>query len=758
MRHVSKLFAALFLIFFGAHQGSAADAIVRSGEHSGFSRIVLHLPTRVGWTLTGEGRERQLVLDAPVTWDLREAFARISNDRLGRLAPLRQGQGLSFGLNCECELDVFWHGASMLVVDVQDRGYKRHAGTKFGASAVATDADASAFEMFLHSEVAGSARRVDHAALQHNAIELAAKNLEHAAQELDDGRVSDDDMARSARSAIAEEIARAASIGLVETKRNGDGARISNEAAQPLTPITGGSPAGPPIHRNLLAHNSTMRSESSLFPDRNSGAQEGCVPDALLAIKDWGTDAPFALQVGAARRAILEGDATQMTHASLTLARLYVFFGFGAEADHILRSSALTDEASRAVSALAQLLENGATDSAVFKDQLDCDGHVALWAALSSAGNVPGPRMNVDAILRSLASLPAHPKNLIGPRLAKVLLTAGQTDASDRVLRIVDRSNLAEEPSYGLERAKRSAATTPGSESEGTLLALVEKNDDVSPSALSELIDRRLDALDPVPESWVELAGSYAYEQGASDIGQALRSRYVSALAASGRFGQAFGELDRLRPVADAVTLARTSELIALYAVEHADDITFLKLLGYGNTPLLLGLSGSSANSVARRLLDLGFPAEALDFISEDAAAADQEERRLLRGEAALAQSKPVEAIASVMGLTGEDADTIRAQASKLLSRAGLAWPQLDDVNGAPDQMAQFQPNEKPAGRTGGDALISLNDQQDVAEPVQQTEALGALAGGAELLRHSETVRKTVADLLKAAKAPTALN
>ncbi|MEM9708774.1 MAG: hypothetical protein AAF871_08265 [Pseudomonadota bacterium] len=120
LRALKRPFAALplaFLFVAIAHPGMADVVTVRSGEHPGFSRLVLDLGSIPEWSLDGSGTSRRIdLIDRGVEFDTSGVFRRIGR---GRIAGLDTGPGwLDLRLNCNCVVSADTLPGGRLVIDV----------------------------------------------------------------------------------------------------------------------------------------------------------------------------------------------------------------------------------------------------------------------------------------------------------------------------------------------------------------------------------------------------------------------------------------------------------------------------------------------------------------------------------------------------------------------------------------------------------------------------------------------------------------
>lgn len=755
MTKIRGIVVVLALVLGGTECFAADNAIVRAGEHAGFSRVVLYLPARVGWTLDGANEKRTLTLQSgAVDWDLSETFSRLTQERIKAITPLRDATGLSLDLACACDIEAFWHGASMLVVDVRGPQTGDAADAEMPAPVSTTQQDGNANEASsLGLDAAGIVTASRLAGGQQMALSLAAEGLLAARQA--DTPAPQAAVSQNARQTLAREVARATGLGLLQgmrAERADDPARgMAVPPGPDETAADHDESTDPASGGHMILHTSSDQPLNHRQPQTVQTAQgRHCIADESVAVSEWGTDAPFAKQIGDARRAILNADARHRPDASLSLARLYVFFGFGAEARQIITSEALDGDGGEIVGSMARIVDQPDSDVPIFAGQTDCASDVALWSSLAHRFRPQGAT-NSDAVLRAFSALPPHLKGLLGPRLVSGFDRLGQSETADRLRRIINRtSDRAASPEFAdattIERLEATESHT-----ERRSLAVVVENTDLSAQALLELVDGRLAAGDVVPQDWAELLGSYALQLRGTKSGIALRHSNIAALAASGRYDSAVDALVRYGPDLDAPDLEQTTDMVAAYIARRASDINFLKILGYAEFSNGLDLSGPVGNDIARRFLKLGFPAKATEFLAGNAQASAQTERRLLRAEAALARFAPEEAIASIAGMQSPEAEEIRARAGADISTTSDAPPADTALANANPASADAIPEGQPSGADTSRSAAPADEASADSGGATRSEP-GQLAQGDALLKESESVRRAITDILNSGR------
>ena len=90
---------------------------VRSGEHNGFTRIVIHAHANSEWTAKRTGKLIEIELrEAPESFDVSHVYSRITRDRIKSVE--YSGGALLINTNCDCSASVFYSSPGMIVADI----------------------------------------------------------------------------------------------------------------------------------------------------------------------------------------------------------------------------------------------------------------------------------------------------------------------------------------------------------------------------------------------------------------------------------------------------------------------------------------------------------------------------------------------------------------------------------------------------------------------------------------------------------------
>jgi hypothetical protein len=660
-----KAFVFTVLLLCAGSAVIAQEVPVLSGAHDGFSRLVVHMPSRIPWKMTGEAMEREIRFEnATLQLDTSLVFNRIKGTRLAAVSPLNDDAGLKLFMKCTCDVTAFWHGEAMLVIDVRDP-IQAERPDIFAASSV---------------EEQVSASRPNETSLPNSfATASAATRLasQHFNDQVDNGagnQALQIDMTET-RHTLAREMARAASLGLISAQElpialTPVDPSLESEAESPLSFVSTSV-------KSDLNLNALTSADHFVLKQSESGTQTtggvSCIAPSDVEIAAWGQNDGFSRQIGAGRIRLIEELDIVNSGAALDLAKLYLYFGFGAEAIQILKLAHVNSTEVEVASAVAQILEHGHATTSILFGQLECDSDVALWSALSYDVLPVNTAINADAVLRGVSALPIHLRRILGPLLVRKFTAAGQSKSAERTLRIIDRNPAKPTTSQVFAAAEVELATGGSLPTDASLEAVVSANDVTSAEALVRRIDVRLQVGRGVPQSMADLAGAYAQEQEGTMLGYELARVYIEATAAAGSFDTAFAEMKRLFPEMPEEGKQHVIETVLEILVSDADELIFLRYADRINDRIKADLPPRMGNKIARRLLDLGFPGLAQPYLRSPANGLDLLNRRILRAEVNLKNGAPREALVNLLELDRADANIIRAKAKSQLGEHGAA-------------------------------------------------------------------------------------
>lgn len=668
-----RAWVTVFFLSLWALPALAQNVVVRSGEHEGFTRLVLDFPARRDWQ--GQAREDGITItfsgQSPA-FDLSRAFDRLTQGRLAGIdAPDGSGQlDLTFG--CACTTRTFWHSGSMLVIDILTFATTEMPPPRTKEARAAEDETAGLVRPMMARPESSAARLV---------ASGIAPPLGMTQTGLPPIAPATDDMLRTARRTLLEQIAQSANQGLVEP------VGLLNHVAEPWsppTPLSATVETMPPddmapgtVSRLIkvlpLARGDNLRvmgaidraPKLALSSAPSHTPTTACLPEATLDVATWGERAPLPEQIGDLYPRLSGEFDVVDPEIALQLARLYIYFGFGREA---LQVVSLIPSDAQEVSLLLELAAvvddpDAAPSATRLKQDLGCSGRSALWATLAHEAIPEGELLDHPAILRGFAELPDHLRRHLGPTLARKLLAAKHRETSDMILRGLAPTDLPGNAGEKIARAELAMADDDFNAADQSLKGSLSRNDVDSAQALSALINSRISRGQGIDYDTAQLAAALYQEARGTPLGQDLGRSYLLALTASRSYHEAFAEFDRVSPDLPIETAKETRNEMLHLLVAHAEDLAFFRQTLNEPKANFSMMPADLNRRIVERVLTLGF-ADLADALLNAAPPPEQDPQyRLLKAEIALARGRPRLVEAEIIGLASPEADTLRARA-----------------------------------------------------------------------------------------------
>lgn len=735
-----RTLVAAFVFLLSGLSAFAQGVPIRSGEHTGFTRLALDLPERIGWTReNGEGRVSIIFADRTLLFDTGRVFERSTRDRLADLSTVGSGGRLDLRLACDCRVDLFWHARAMLVIDIHDRPVTRHSRTD--SAAQREDAGSLAGLPSLSPSAAMAAEALSSgvaraAAVSHHRQEASAAPL------------------RITQRALLEQLARAASLGVLEAAKPEDSA--SAEQVPTDLPETGELPkeeharAQDHATAGALAHMGVRTRSLEARPgegDDNAIVQTAaaqCVPVEIVDVPSWGGSMPFHLQVGELNRKLMQEFDRPDPDTVLALARLYIHYGFGLESGQVTRLGDIPPN--RTIEVLREMAEivdrlQGPPDGRLARD-LDCNGPSALWAVLSHETLPKDRPLDHSEILKAFRALPEHLREHFGPVLSRRLGAAGHIRTADMVLRAMGYPEPSMPSERGLAIAELAFAEGHADRAETALQSVIDQNSESAAEAVLALIERRLEDDRHVPHDTAKLAGAFHQQYRGTEMEPRLAEVYLVALAASGDFQEAFSEYRRLSPGMSAQSAGRSQNAMLGLLVRHAKDVSFLRHVLNDEGRAFGALPDDLALDISERLLALGFA----DQAAGAAPPAENTRSKLVRAGVALANGDPAGASDALQDVTGPEADRLRARASSMVGdhAAAARYYRAARDDAAADKAAWMARDWPQTGQADNDVLQRLARMSAERPPLEP----GSLTQKRDLLKQSTELRSVLDEFI----------
>ena len=734
----------LVLLFWGLAQAAFAQTVVvKSGDHPGFTRLVLELPQPADWEMgrTGEGYELRLKTDG-IRFDLTGVFDQIQRNRLAAIWMDPASGGLRLGVACACHAMPFEFRPGIIVVDLRDGPPPK--GSSFE---LALDGSRAADLAARPSPRPRARPHFVPGALPSDDVVVPAYSWIAASKPAAIGSpvngplpsgltVPEPNDIGPLKDALLRQLGRGAAQGIVQMAQPSLSARKSGD---PL-------PTGPRASIHLGAAPgfdvTTKRGPENLLI--TDGAD--CVADDRLDLAAWGSDLPVSIQLADARANLIGEFDRPDPDAVIMATKLLINVGFGAEARQLLTQMPVDTPDSAILTSMAKLVDGASDADGPFKGMLTCDTVAALWAVLALPQLSPAHHPRTEAVLRAFSALPAHLRRALGPDLAAKFLVVDDLATAQALKNAVLRAVQDPTPEIAIMEAGIDLASGNPIAASAHLEPVLAEAGPATADALIALVDAALAAGEVVsPETAIALA-ALVREQAGSDLDPALRRAHILALGSSGDFDQAFALLPQM-PGAEP-------DLWALLAGSGRDAA----ILDHAVLPpdaRMPALAVQQRQQIAAQLLTLGLAGPALMWIgapARDSAAED----RILAATARLLAGDAAGALAGIDGIEGAAAADLRAQALTALGKpaeAAAEWAVAG--NSAAELRAQSWARD-----WDGLAQKDASAWQPAATlasmaPVRDAAKLpGPLARGNALVADSTKARATVIDLLGGVPGP----
>lgn len=744
-----RLLCWLALVAWVPSLALSETVIARSGEHTGFTRVVLQVPAGTKWSLDSLDSKASLVLDVPdIVLDTSQLYSRISRARLISLRQSDPGGSLEFELGCACDVDAFLDSGSLLVIDIRDpvavpptrppvRPVFATSPYRFYPTYKAT------VELPVITPPIG--------ALPISRPAVAREDSRPNA------RISSTAVNISEQRLLAQ-INRAAGQGLLVLDAPPE-PHLPHDPQVELPAVAPRTDAPEAVLRNMVATTVVDR-DMQVIIDASAPAENGrsCIGSEYVALHNWGDERPFNSQISTLRAELVGEFDVVNAQAAAALARTYMHFGFGAEAKRVLDLADLPSVEHRILFDLADLLDGQGDIETIspFAHQQGCDGDVAMWSLLSEES--VDVAVDFEAVHRAFARLPSHLRLHVGPRISRIIAGKGDLEAADVILRAVHRAAKETDSAYDLAAASVAMLRGDNELAAEQFIEVVSHGSEQSPQAVIDLVDTQWQNRMGISPDLPDLTAAYALEYRKSNLGPDLRRSQAVALALTGRFSDSFEILLDINNLDGSETQQSARIPVLTLLTENADDVTFLSFglddIKNDQSSLPIPL----ADAMARRMLDLGFAEAALQLLDVSNVTNTSENRHLMRAEAALAQNLPRNAMIELLSMSGEEASRLRAQAMWQLGDYQLAATHLIAANEF-DEAARGlwladQADAIPLNtgtRYDQIAATSLQFTQDRVPRGSQTP----LAEAQALIAQSEAVRDGISELMAFVAAPS---
>ncbi|MEL6169684.1 MAG: hypothetical protein AAFR35_13410 [Pseudomonadota bacterium] len=652
---------AIVVVLLASNLPSAAQTVrVRTGDHPGYTRVVLSIDPGRGWDLIELNDGYAVRLAYPVNrFSVGDFFGPIGRDRVTRVEPRADAGIIAFGLACTCGIDVAVL-PNALVLDFRDT-----AGAADGASQIwdaRIDEAATIPVLWMVPPIvppdppeAGGVTRslprqapIPKHAERDDTPTSPFPDLPLTPEEADTVFVSQLARARPLQSVpdpdpstapfqteseqsmlfdrgmlrpkgpdpsaklilrLSEQLGRASSQGLLASED------LREASAQSVAAQRARSSG------DLDATNLRIRTifDADAFgigrPPPVDDLGTACPSEAVLDLTNWGTDVTAPDAIGPSRSRLLGEFDNPDPEAVRGLVRLYLFLGFGAEARQVIATyPRVLIEGDLLVGMAALVDGDPAPSSQVFKNLTACDGAVALWSLLAEGSEASRADINVDAILRTFSGLPQHHRAFLVQRLAEIFVEIGDLDSATSARNAATRTGLSS-PGVALANATLDRATG-GGPVDSNLAGLARSSASEAAVAMMTRLDILAEHNAAATPEDLDLAAALAFERRGTALGHQLKEAELRARIRNGAARDVLAELPVLAQRRE-INANNERHLVNLGLRALATDggpADVLPLVLVLTDEEIARLEASTLVALGERLLALGFAQEADDL------------------------------------------------------------------------------------------------------------------------------------------------
>ena len=702
-----KAFVAALSCVSGA--AWSAPVPVQTGEHDSFTRVVLRIPPGADWNV---GRtESGYLIEVPGAdgFSTLGFFDLIPRDRITGISRADRGDALVLETDCLCYAKAFLDRPDVLVVDIADGSPDPN----------------SQFEVPINRKVFGESSTESDPYIPESPVLplLPATELLPRPQEITVAKPIPHDVQPTAierslidlQTSVAASVSTAVEQGLLDGGQAIGGSSVQTSLQQSEAP---GVVLKTGIDSNAINH----------MP-RKKYTQTGrqCAADEFFAIANWGNNTPFSEQLSSARQQIT-GEFDRFDQSAVTaLARLYVHFGFGREAQQALLLDGSQSQERQFLMAIARIIDGDDLETSLFAEQVGCEADVALWAFLAQE---VGPRdavIQTNAILRGFGNLPSYLKDALSARLSRVFLDVGQQNAAMKVLDLYTNSD---EKAADLASAEAAMLSGLGEEDVAArrFAQIVREDRHASPDTFVAMFDAAAQDRVALTSDDFELGDAMQFELADDPASTEIAIAQIGAYLSRGDFRQAY---NLIKKISGGIREDQANELSERYASAAVDNMTDPAFLEFAFTPVSPGVSENTRQRIAARLDGLGFGPQnqhAETFIEASDVAVGASE------EIGADRSRPNAARTDELG------SLIHAEDIGAATEAidGTSWQQGD--------WKTLAASDDPLMKSAADLAIGASlSELDPAKP---------LASGRELLTDSAETRQVLEDILNRFSSP----
>lgn len=757
MKLLSRILS-LFSAVFWCTASAAAPAALQIGQHQSYSRIVISNLKHEKWSHEQNDESHTIRFGAYASgFDLAGILAKKNHDRIRNIST--DNSSITFELNCDCTVDSFPVATEIFAIEIKDPDTLKFATQNHEEMKYVETSNRLSF---------GKQENVANSTL----VRFPVRNSVSFPKSYQNAPVNDNINAskiRPRKTTGATIVATpsqqpqmvnqdinllqkrlAAEFGLATTRGLLTREKMSKKENSSL------NPSFTPNSLEELFRTELKKEGLSVDKTGNTSLKQGetglrtksekCISNNRFQISSWADDRPFTQQIGTAN-AVLYNPLGEIDIAkAANLARLYIYFGFGAEARQLLEMNSEIAQKWPELVEISYLLEGRSLKQEYsFSRPTHCKEQNAIWSALANSVNSSFIAEDEHEILSELSALPIHLRRLLAPRISNIFLKSGNKDAALAAMNTLKRAKYPLNNSSNFQEA---VISIDNNEIETAIeqFSKVESNSELAAEAFLETVKLKLSSGLEIDDATLNLLDSYAAEYEETDLGLKFQILGSHAIAAVGQYEKALARISTFP------SDSQTNPLLIVYGiiVEEATDVSFLENAFDRVQKQELSQNTILSLKFAERLSDLGFPQESQKFLSaiDDAEASDK--KLLLQAKNLVALEQYADAEFLLENSDGPNFYQIKEKIFEHLGKTELASEYHNRM------LAEVQNTTNPDGRApvteqGEEISSRINDISVLTETnvaAIDVETPKMLARVSEMLDESQDSRTQLKQLI----------
>ncbi len=719
---IKRVLACLMLLIRPAF---AVPVEVTSGEHDGFTRIVLNFGAQTDWEF---GRVidgyRFRPIGKTAEYGLKPVFDRIGKSRLAGISADPETSTLDIGFACACHAIPFEFRPGIIVIDLRDGPPPKGSSFENPLSLPVVTAEA-----VVKPDPKVSGLGTDGSLGPVYDWLQPYKSKSYADKELSDATSSalptTAPQLQPLRDQLLRQLSRGATEGVIDLAVPGDDGPIPPKAKVDAARVALGELGGVAVK--------TVRS-----PEKPIGAEGAqCLPNSSLNILEWAESGDVPSLLSQDMTDLVGEFDTPQAEAVTRAARVRIFLGFGSEARLILSAFPGVAENAAMLTGLSYIVDGEADPTQSFAGQGRCTTAAALWAGLSDKMITQRNQLDTKSVILGFSGLPDPLRQAVGPNLIDRLLELGDQSSATTVRNIIKRANKEASSEVSLAEAKIDIAKGNPAAAESHLDKTQNGATQTAAESLVTRVKARIAQGLPVDKDTVTALAALQSEMVNTPLADDIAAAMIHANAASGDFTAAFAAI--VDSPSEAAVVWRALATLA-------DDSTLLNFAVPAPEINVPGLNAEDYAMIAGRLLDLGLPDAALAW-SEIGLV----QNGILLGKIHLARRDGNTALQSLEGLVDPEAIKLRATAYSLLGEHAGAAIQLKETSTDAQikELARANDWENLSKIPGSPWAPLARDLTSTAEkPSKEVDTFGPLVRGLELAAQSKATRAEIEKLM----------